>query len=82
MDIFKTKQYYIVASARDGLEPWGSTQVFKRKALIRKQIHVNPQKTSFRRNKNMVGSRKDNTAVCLCMCACVCVGGKGLAKEF
>lgn len=77
MDIFKTKQYYIVAPARNGLEPWGSTQVFKRKALIRKQIHVNPQKTSFRRNKNMVGSRKNNTAVCLCMCACVCGEGGG-----
>lgn len=47
MDIFKTEQYYTVAPARDGLKSWGSTQVFKRKALIRKQIHVNPQKTSF-----------------------------------
>lgn len=71
MNIFKTKH---VALARDGLEPWGSTQVFKRKALIRKQIHVNPQKTSFRRNKNMVGSRRDNTAVCVC--------GRELVKKF
>lgn len=71
MNIFKTKH---VAPTRDGLEPWGPTQVFKRKALIRKQIHVNPQKTSFRRNKNMVGSRRDNTAVCR--------GGGKLAKKF